>query len=81
MKETQERLTKEMKESGELQIEDEGKEAEGFESPQAALRGGAKGSEEMLRAAPKALVPVLPGSAPSQEISAAQERTERRSEA
>ena len=34
MKEAHERLAKEMKESGELQLEDGGKEAEGFESPE-----------------------------------------------
>ena len=36
-----------MEESGELQIEDKGNEAEGFESPQAPERDVAKGSEEM----------------------------------
>ena len=46
MKEAQKRLEKEMKESGELQIDDGGKQTEGFESPPAALKDEARGSEE-----------------------------------
>ena len=77
MKEAHERLAKEMEESGELQLEDGGKEAEGFESPQVSQRDIAKGSEEMLKGTPKTFVPALPESAPSQEISATQEPAER----
>ena len=66
-----------MEESSELQIEDKGNEAEGFESPQAPKRDVAKGSEEMPKGTPKTFVPALPESAPSQEISATQEPTER----
>ncbi|CAL1129313.1 unnamed protein product [Cladocopium goreaui] len=77
MKEAHERLAKEMEESGELQLEDGGKEAEGFESPQVSQRDIAKGSEEMPKGTPKTFVPALPESAPSQEISATQEPAER----
>ena len=53
MKEAHERLAKEMEESGELQLEDGGKDAEGFESPQVSQRDIAKGSEEMPKGTPK----------------------------
>ena len=61
MKVAQERLTKEMETSGELQIEDGGQQAEKFESPQAARRDVAKGSEDE----PKSFMPPTPGAAPS----------------
>ena len=43
MKEAHERLAKEMEESGELQLEDGGKEAEGFESPPSVPKGYSEG--------------------------------------
>ena len=63
-----------MKGSGELQIEDGGKQAEGFESPQAALKDEARGSEENPKGSPKTFVPALPDPAPAQEPSATQEK-------
>ena len=77
MKAAQERMTKEMESSGVLQIEDEGQQTERFESPHAALKDAARGSEEGPRGSPKTFMPPSPGTATSQELLAIQEKAQR----
>ena len=66
-----------MESSGVLQIEDEGQQTERFESPHAALKDAARGSEEGPRGSPKTFMPPSPGTATSQELLAIQEKAQR----